>query len=88
MAVIKPTNRERAIIARLSPDEIAALDFFRAMNGPTWKRKLQVFWESGGLENETNGDALQRVRNTIGPSGLYGVRGAVLSLASDNGGSL
>lgn len=85
---MKPTRDERVLLDRLGADEIRALDYFRARNGHAWKRKLQVIWENGGLESETNGDALQRVRNIIGPSGLHAIRGYVIAeVAKEGGGS-
>lgn len=64
---------EQKYIQQLSRDELQALDYFASTNGRLWKTKLHVFWMNGGLENETNGDAIQLVRNKIGPSGLQSI---------------
>jgi len=73
---------EQKYLAQLSRDEIAALDYFASKNGRRWKLNLNILWMNGGLENETNGDALQRVRNKIGPAGLQSItRGAIATAA-------
>jgi len=84
---MKPTRREAIVLGRLDPDEIAALDFFRARTGPRWKFTLTDLWANGRVAEEANGDALQRVRNKIGASGLYTIRGTVLAEAAKSGGA-
>jgi hypothetical protein len=76
---IKPY--EQKYLAQLSREELQALDYFASKNGGRWKTKLRDFWMFGGLENETNGDALQRVRNKIGSAGLQSIRRQAIATA-------
>lgn len=74
---------EQKCIDQLSGEEINALDYFVSKNGGRWKTKLHALWMNGGLENEKNGDALQRVRNKIGPSGLQSISRRAIATANN-----
>jgi hypothetical protein len=50
----------------ISDDQMDALKNYSEKHGRSWKNKLQASWMSGG----DHGPELQRLRNTIGPSGL------------------
>lgn len=51
---------------RLDADELEAVQYYAATNGPSWRSRLRQAWTRG----EEMTDALQRLRNTLGPSGL------------------
>ena len=50
----------------ISDDQMSALKNYSEKHGPSWKDKLQTSWMKGG----DHGPELQRLRNTVGPSGL------------------
>ena len=59
----------------ISDDQMSALKNYSEKHGPSWKDKLQTSWMKGG----DHGPELQRLRNTVGPSGL-----AKISLPKDD----
>ena len=47
-----------------------ALRRFRDKAGRTWKSKIRELWPVAALDRHPDGDALRRVRNAVGQSGL------------------
>jgi hypothetical protein len=61
--------RSEAILARLTPEDRGSLLQFRAQHGRTWRAALREEWRQG---NDCGW--VRRVRNTLGPSGIYGIK--------------
>jgi hypothetical protein len=60
---------------QLDQEEREALKQFATQQGRQWRIVLQQMWMSGNYwGTDTNAPALQRVRNKIGPSGIYNIR--------------
>jgi len=56
----------------MTEEQLTALKRFKNANGRTWKFKLNVCWMRALYPGVSDADGclLQRVRNSIGPSGL------------------
>jgi len=56
----------------LTPEQLDALDAFRARNGRSWKEALRTSWERARYPNmaQDHAAALQQIRNALGPEWL------------------
>lgn len=53
-----------------TPEQLAALDDYKASHGRNWKQSLILAWMRGSDDREPNGYLLRQVRNTFGPAWL------------------
>lgn len=53
-----------------TPEQVYAIDAFKAKYGQYWKDELASKWWSGTDCDEPNGHLLRQVRNTLGPQWL------------------
>ncbi len=55
----------------MTVDECHALLSFAREHGRHWRRILQRSWETGVYATSVDTSILQRLRNTVGPTGLH-----------------
>lgn len=53
-----------------TPEQLAAVQAFRAKHGRTWRADLLAAWLNGRDASEPDGHLLRQVRNQLGPRWL------------------
>jgi hypothetical protein len=74
--------KEKAI-DKLQDDQVIALSKFIHDQGRGWKDALDTAWTSGRYPGGVNVPALQRLRNSVGPSVVMTLRPAVVHDAAN-----
>lgn len=69
VSLLRTAMRSEAILTKLTPEDRGSLMQFRAQNGRTWRAALREEWIQG-----QDCGWVRRVRNTLGPSGIYGIK--------------